>query len=219
VRQRSLIPPCGGSNRIVFSPERESVPHCRRLGWPAPVSGQQLPAFLSVGRGFRAPGLCSLFSNFRFRGGETGSTVAGDRFGPDRGAGLTASVLSVTLAGSTRDRLRPLAGSRPRCGWCYLCLPRRGGPGNPCPCGLPNKGDYAAWHLPMTSRKRPSEAVGILRGIAGNEDDSAFRRLQRRPNGASFDARARLALAARSARGHRAEPRCWGRLFVYAVAY
>jgi hypothetical protein len=37
-------------------------------------------------------GLCSLFSNFRFWGGETGSTVAGDRFGPDRGAGLTASV-------------------------------------------------------------------------------------------------------------------------------
>ena len=37
-------------------------------------------------------GLCSLFSNFRFGGGETGSTVAGDRFGPDRGAGSTALV-------------------------------------------------------------------------------------------------------------------------------
>jgi hypothetical protein len=36
-------------------PRKGKRPHCRRLGWPGPVSGQQLPAILSFGRGFRAP--------------------------------------------------------------------------------------------------------------------------------------------------------------------
>ena len=43
------------SLRIVFSPERGKRPRSRRLGCPAPVSGQQFAAFRYFGRGFRAP--------------------------------------------------------------------------------------------------------------------------------------------------------------------
>jgi hypothetical protein len=76
-----------------------------------PVSGGQFLAFLSVGRGFWAPGLCSLFSNFRFWGGETGSTVAGDRFGPDRGAGSTGLSYFGWLEAGAGDLLPGLTSS------------------------------------------------------------------------------------------------------------
>jgi hypothetical protein len=81
-----------GSVSGVYFPQNgkaSTFPRVRLAGgglWPA-ISGISV-----VWARVSGAGLCSLFSNFRFWGGETGSTVAGDRFGPDRGAGLTASV-------------------------------------------------------------------------------------------------------------------------------
>jgi hypothetical protein len=44
-------------------------------------------------------------SVFRFWGGETGSTVAGDRFGPDRGAGSTGLSYCGWLEAGAREAL------------------------------------------------------------------------------------------------------------------
>jgi hypothetical protein len=64
-------------------------PHSGRLGWPALVSGQQLPAILSFGREFRAPVSARFFP----------ISVSGEgrrvRLLPETGSGLTAAVYSL----------------------------------------------------------------------------------------------------------------------------
>jgi hypothetical protein len=79
-------------------PRMGKRPHSGRLGWPAPVSGQQLPAILSFGRGFRAPVSARYFLISVSREGrlvrlfpETGSgkPVKGAKVTPVKGAKVT----------------------------------------------------------------------------------------------------------------------------------
>src|SRR5262249_4630054 len=108
------------SRRYIF-PIAENRRGSRGLGWQAAVSAQKFLAFRASGRGFRAPVSARFFPIPVSGEGETGSTVARDRFeerplgnrvrrrnGASRGR---LFCLKITLAVSTRDRAKPLAGS------------------------------------------------------------------------------------------------------------
>jgi IS66 C-terminal element len=95
---------------VYFPHGRKSsaIPRVRLAGaglWPAISGISVLWARVS------GAGLCSLFSNFRFWGGETGSTVAGDRFGPDRGAGSTGLSYFGWLEAGAREAVGRIASS------------------------------------------------------------------------------------------------------------
>jgi hypothetical protein len=101
-------------------PRTGKRPHSRRLGWPAPVTGQQLLAILSFGRGFRAPVSARFFPISVSGEGrlvrllpETSSRNALWVIGRDAATGGRGRLfcLRVTLAVPTRDRVKLLAKS------------------------------------------------------------------------------------------------------------